>query len=504
MAGPGNVVIKIGAETADAIRGFNQVDKSLGDTMTTGQKTMAGLKKAAVPAAAALAAIGYAAVSATKAAMEDQAAQDKLAHQLERTTGATAAQVKGAEDFISSLSKQTAIADDDLRPALGALATATGDVTDAQDALSLAVDISASTGKDLQTVSEGMAKAYAGNTGALARLVPGLDKATLATKDMDKITAELSRLMGGAATQSAKTAEGQYRNLKIQMGELQETLGMALIPVIEALLPLLLTAADFAQNNTTAIKILVGAVAAVSGAILAANVAMKAWAAAQAIAKAATIAYTAVQWLLNAALSANPIGLVVIALGALTAALVVAYKKSETFRDIVSGAMNGVKSAVKALDSAFDAMKNAALAAWNWITDHWKVALFAFGPIGAAIYVISENFDKVKAAGQAAARVITSAWNKVQAAIQAVIDAVASLIGWIGKIKFPKIPHLPGLKMAPGGIGVTPAGAVATSGAGGVTINIYGAIDPEGTARQIRRLLGAHDRRQGRPAGVLA
>src|SRR5262245_63354127 len=104
MAGPGNILIKVGAEAGQAVRELATLDKSLGSTMSANEKMAAGLRKAALPAAAALGAIGIAAVSATKAAMEDAAAQEALAGQLERTAGATKAQVAAAEDYISKLS----------------------------------------------------------------------------------------------------------------------------------------------------------------------------------------------------------------------------------------------------------------------------------------------------------------------------------------------------------------------------------------------------------------
>jgi len=516
-AGPGNILITIGAQVTDAVSGLRDVDKALGDTMSRGQKATAGLKKAALPAAAALAGIGYAALDATKAAMEDAAAQDKLAGQLKRTAKATDAQVKSAEDYITKLTMQTGVADDDLRPALGKLATATHDVTKAQDALALAVDISAATGKDLDSVSTALAKGYAGNTAALAKLVPGIDKAALASKDMSKITASLADLTGGAATQAAHTAEGQYKSFQVQIGELKEALGAGLIPVIQALLPLLLKATTFAQENTGAIKVLVGVVATLAGGILAANAAIKAYEAIQIATKAATAAWTAAQWLLNAALTANPIGVVVVALTALGAGLVLAYKHSETFRDIVRSAMGAVKDAVNALNTAFDLLKGSALAAWNWIAEHWKLALFAFGPIGAAVYAIATNFDAVKSAASGAWALISgfgtaglaavknavwqiaAAFQHVYNWIEQVIGAVDRLLGWIGRIHFPHIPHIPGINIAVPGAPV-PAGMsrAAVAAPGGITINVYGAVDPEGTARTIRRLLSSSDRRTGR------
>ena len=526
-SGPGNILIRIGAETADAVRGIGQVDKALGESMTAGQRATAGLKKAALPAAAALAGIAVAAVDATKAALEDAAAQDKLEGQLKRVTGATDAQIKSAEDYITQLSLQTGVADDELRPALGKLATATGDVTKAQDALKLALDISAQTGKSMDQVSTALAKGYGGNTAALGKLVPGLDKAVLATGDMAKITAELADLTGGAAAEAAETNAGQFKVMENQMNELKETLGASLIPVIEALLPLLQRAAKFASENTTAIKVLVGIVAALSAGILVANAAIKVYEALQLAVKVATAAWTAAQWLLNAALTANPIGLVIVALAALVAAIVLAYTKSETFRNVVKAAMDAVKTAIQAVDTAFDKLLQAATAAFNWVIAHWKVALFAFGPVGAAVALIASNFGAIESAAKSAAGFIdkaftaaqfavfntisgivsglAGAFNGVYSAIQSVIGAVQSLISWLSRIKVPSI-HLPSLpfrsampSLVPSVSGRGRAARPGTAAAlpGGTVINVYGAVDPEGTARAIEKLLGAHRRRIG-------
>jgi phage-related minor tail protein len=244
------------------------------------------------------------------------------------------------------------------------------------------------------------------------------------------------------------------------------------------------------------------------------------------VASAAAKAYTAVQWLLNTALSANPIGLVVIALAALAAGLVLAYKHSETFRNIVDGAMGKVKGAVQEVDIAFGKLKDEAFRAWDWITDHWKLALFAFGPIGAAVYVISENFERIKTWATTAYDYITKWWSvanfafgPIATAVGAIADAfkrvwrwankafqlIGDLIEKLGKVKIPHI-NLPGpLMVAPAASpGALHAGAYGAAGgsrsAGGapITVNVYGAVDPEGTARAVRRILERHDRRQGR------
>jgi len=523
-SGPGNIIIRIGAQTADAVRDLGKVNSSLGDTMTTSQKASAGIKKAALPAAAALGAIGFAAIDATKAALEDAAAQDKLAGQLKRTTGATDAQIASAEDYITKMSLQTGVADDELRPALGKLATATGSVTKAQDALKLALDISAQTGKSMDQVSTALAKGYGGNTAALGKLIPGLDKATLATKDMGKITEELADLTAGAATDAADTAAGQYKVWQVQMQELKETLGASLIPVVQQLGRILQSVTGFASEHTTAVKVLIGVVAGLAGGIIAINAALKVYEAAQIAVKAATVLWTAAQYALNVALNLNPIGIVVLALGALTGAIILAYQKSETFRNIVQGAMDVVRTAVGKLDTAFDALRAAAIATFNWITDHWKVAQFFFGPVAVAITQIAQNFDAIKAAATTAFEYVTKVWNvgkfafgaiedavrgiasafdAVYNAVRGAIGAVQDLIAWLGRIKVPHI-KLPDLNPfgaaagAPAVRGARGARAGSAAAAGGIQINVYGAVDPEGTARAIQRLLSQHERRIGR------
>lgn len=499
MAGPGNIIIKIGASAGQAVSELTTVNRALGDTMTTSEKMGAGLRKAALPAAAALGVLAVGAVDAAKAAMEDATAHDHLVSSLQRTTNATEAQANAADDWISKLSLSTGVADDDLRPALEKLATATGSVTSAQGFLKQALDISAATGKDVVTVSTAIAKAHEGQTASLAKLVPGLSEAARTSKDFGVIMDEIQQKTGGAMADSAATAAGQYQIFNNQMQELKETLGASLLPIIQAFLPLLNKFATFASENTTAIKILVGIIAGLSAGVLVANAAMKVYAAGQTVVKAATAAWTAAQWLLNAALTANPIGLVIVAIAALGAALVVAYLKSQTFREIVQAALGAVKTAAQALANAFETAKDAAAAAFNWIIAHWKLGLFAFGPIGVAVLLIVDNFRTLQNVASSVFAAINSAISGVSSTIYGVISAVESLISALGRIHVPSIhlPHIPGVNVAPAPAAAQ-LGAGGRSTSSGVTVNVYGAIDPEGTARQIRRILGDSDRRRGR------
>jgi hypothetical protein len=498
MPGPGNILIKVGADAGQAVRELSTLNSSLGDTMTTGEKMHAGLKKAAIPAALALGAIGAAAIDAGKAAAEDAAAQEHLAGVLERTTGASDAQVAATENWIASVSRATGVADDEMRPALEKIVTATGNVTEAQGLLKQALDISAASGKDLQTVSAAIAKAHEGHTAALAKLVPGLSEASIASKDFDTIMGELADKTSGAMAESAATASGQWKVFTNQTNELKESMGAGLLPIMQAIVPLLTACATWAQNNTTAIKILVGVVATLAGGILIANAALKAYEAINVAVKIATAAWTAAQWLLNAALTANPIGLVIAAIVLLGGALVVAYTKSETFRDIVNAAFAAVKAAASALAGGFTALLGAAQSAFNWIVAHWKLALFAFGPIGAALFILVDHFGDIERAAKSAFSAIVSGIGDVVSAIQSAISWVENLLQKIASIHVPHIDLNPFSAMAPAVAGVSSRGVGATAAtAGGVNITVNGAVDPEATARSILRLLSDRDRRMG-------
>ena len=434
--------------------------------------------------------------------MEDQAAQEKLASQLGRVTDATKPQIDAVDAYITKMEMATGVADDDLRPALGKLATATGDISSAQKELQIALDVSAQTGKSLDSVSTALAKGYTGQTASLNKLVPGLDQATIKSKDMVAINKELADLTGGAAADAAGTAAGQYQIFTVRMQELKESIGAGLIPVVEAFLPLLNKATEFVAEHTRLVTVAVGAIATLAAGILAANAALKAYAVYQAIFVTETGGMTIAQRALNLALASNPIGLVIVAVAALAAGLVIAYQHSATFRAIVAAAMDAVEAAARAVAGAFQSLLGAAQSAFNWVVAHWKVAAFAFGPLGAVIVLIASNFDAIKAAAVAAFDAITSGVGAAIGAIKSAISWVDSLLDKISRIH---VPHIPGLgSINPFAVAGTPAAAGRAAGdsrtagsSSGVTVNVYGAVDPEGTARAITRVLRQHDRRLG-------
>ncbi len=122
-----------------------------------------------------------------QAAMADQKSQVLLANTLRNTTGATDEAIAGVETYITRLQKQFSVVDDDLRPAMARLTAATGSTAAAQDLMQTALDVSASSGADLLTTTNAIIAGTRGQFRALAKLVPGLDSATLATKDYEKI-----------------------------------------------------------------------------------------------------------------------------------------------------------------------------------------------------------------------------------------------------------------------------------------------------------------------------
>jgi phage-related protein len=214
--------------------------ETFGDKMgKVGKMVGAAFVAAAAAAGAYAVKIG---IEGVKAAIEDEKAQTQLALALENATGATQAQIKATEQSILQMSLATGVADDELRPALGRLVRSTGDITKAQDLLSTALDISTATGKPLETVANALGKAYDGNTAALGKLGIGLSAAELKTMDFTQVQGKLSDLFGGAAARNADTYAGRIARMQVAFNEAKETIGFALLPILEKLM-------GFINNN---------------------------------------------------------------------------------------------------------------------------------------------------------------------------------------------------------------------------------------------------------------
>jgi hypothetical protein len=308
-----------------AIAQFKQLE-------TTSEKAQFAIKKAAIPAAAALGGLAIALGDATKAAMEDQQEQAALALTLQNVTGAGAAQTAQVEKQISAMSRASGVADTEYRLALEALVRGTKDVDMAMRDMNLVMDISTATGTSSATVADALAKAYQGNFKALRSLSPEMATMIKEGASLNEIMDVLGGTFGGATAASAETAAGKMKILSNSIGETKESIGAALLPVVEAVLPILNKFAMWAQDNPEAFLAIAGAIAAVAAAIVVTNIAM----------------------------ALNPFALIAAGIALLVVGLVTAYKKFEWFR-------NGINAIVNTVIGFFAGMVNAAIGAVNAI-----------------------------------------------------------------------------------------------------------------------------------------
>ena len=248
------LTLKLLADVDNFTKNLDKADK---DVATFGDKIAKfGKIAGAAFAAAGAAAVAYAgklAIDGVKSAIEDEAAQAKLANTLRNVTKATDDQIAATEDYILKTSLATGVADDELRPSLDRLTRATKDLDKAQQLQTLALDIAAGSGKSLQAVTESLSKAQEGNLAGLSRLGVGLDRAELKTLTFDQITAKLAGTFENQASKQADTFQGKLARLTVAFDEGKETVGAyildAITPMVEALVKNVIPAIqDFTSN----------------------------------------------------------------------------------------------------------------------------------------------------------------------------------------------------------------------------------------------------------------
>ena len=233
MAGTRSLTLKLLADVDNFTKGLKGADddvKGFGDKVGAFGKK-AGLAFAAAGAAAAAYA-GKLLVDGVKSAIEDEAAQAKLATTLTNVTGATDKQIAAVESQITKTSLLTGLTDDELRPSFERLVRATGDSGAALKLQATAIDVAAGSGKSLEAVTNAMAKAQEGNAGALAKLGIGLSAAELKTMSMEQITAKLAETFGGQAAEKADTFQGKMARLNVAFSEGKETVGSFVLDAI--------------------------------------------------------------------------------------------------------------------------------------------------------------------------------------------------------------------------------------------------------------------------------
>lgn len=393
--------------TSDARGAAAGLDSATGKVNRLGR---AGQVAGRLLAAGLLVAAG-AAIKFTNAAADDAQASAKLASTAQKVAGATKAQTAGLEDWITAQGKSKGVTDDELRPALEKLITVTHNVGKARRLASLAEDISARSGKSLESVTQALAKAQTGSVAGLAKYQVQTKDAEGKTRSLAAVQKDLAKAYKGAAADSADTAAGKAKILSVQMGELQEKIGTQLIPVMQKLTTEGLKVVDWISKNTKATEIIVGVLLSFLAVIKVISVLTK--------------AFTAIQAALNVVMSANPVVLVVLAVIALAAAFVIAYKRSETFRNIVNTAFAGISKVVSAVV--------------DFIRDHWKALLIILGgPVGLAVVLIASHFDKVKAVVGAVVGWVKDHWPAIKAILVAAFseakDKISTIIDAVSKV----------------------------------------------------------------------
>jgi hypothetical protein len=310
---------------------------------------------------------------------------------MKNSAGATDAQIASTEKSITAMSKHSAIADDVLRPALGNLVRATGDVTKSQDLLQIAVDASAATGKDLGSITEAMGKAANGSTGGLQKLGIAVKGAHGEALTADQVFQNMATTFKGQAAVAADSAAGKMANAKIQFGEFQEQIGGYLLPVVSTmatfftttLIPAISGLSDWvAKNKDMVVAAFIGFGVVVGAVVIPAFIT---WAAAAGAAALATL------------VAAAPF----IAIGAVIAG--VAFLIIKNWDSIVA-----------ATKAAWDFVFGAIKFVWDWVQANWPILLgILLGPIALAAVLIVKNWDTIKEGAAAVWDFIRNGWNSL-------------------------------------------------------------------------------------------
>ena len=225
-----SIGFEIFARDNGASNTFDRVGRASSRTSAMLRKAGQAAKWMALGIATASVAAAAGAAKLAKGAAEDQRSAAKMALAFRNNAKATREQIAATEDWISAQGIATGVADDDLRPALTRLISATGDVGRAQRLTALAMDVSAGSGKSLESVSTALMKAQNGQVSALSRLGIKTKDAEGDTLSLRDAISSMSEKFKGQAARAAKTASGQYERLKLILSETGESIGYKLLP----------------------------------------------------------------------------------------------------------------------------------------------------------------------------------------------------------------------------------------------------------------------------------
>lgn len=420
----------------DFIANTNKLNAASSEVAGTGAKIGAGFRKALVPAVGALGAITLGAgkaVSAASALNEQVAASGtvfgKHAKAMQRwaQTGAdafglSATEALGAANAFGNMFKAVGFTNDETAKMSRSMTQLAGDMgsffdVDPSEMLDKLRSGLAGEAEPLRRfgvlMSDATIKAFAYSHG-IAKQGATLTEAQKVQARYGFIMQETARAQGDFARTSDSVANKQ-RTLAAESENMAAAFGKALLPAAEGLLKVFQAVMGTIGRFQGALTALIAVIAAVAAIVIGVNAAMAIYNTVTTLAAGATKVWAAAQWLLNAAMTANPIGLIVVGIAALVAALIVAYKTSDTFRGIV--------------DAAFSAVTSAAKSLFNWIKANWPLLVSILGgPLAAAAVLVVRHWDTIKS-------VTTAAWNAVRSTVTGVIGAVqgalSGLASWI-------------------------------------------------------------------------
>lgn len=425
--------IKIGADTTGAIRGISKVNKALGDKLTGAEKFKASIDKAFLPAVGVLGAVGTAAFASAQKASDLAETQSKVG----QIFGDASKELQAWSAEAPTALGQTQAAALDAASTMATFGKAAGltgtELTDfSKQTVNLSSDLASFYNTDPAEAVNALGSALRGEYEPLRRFGVLLDTATLEARAMEmgiydgngaltqqqKTLAAQAEIMAqttDAQGDFARTADGaanQQRILKATLEQTQTEMGAALLPVLEKVSAAFSTIAGWARENQTLFMVLVGAVTALAAAIVAIKIAM-------------TVA-TAVQWAWNAALNANPIGLIVLAIAALIAILVLAYNNVDWFREAVDAAWAFIKDAIDVVVTWFQET------AWPIIK---KIVDFIVGYYKFLFRIVKAVFTGIKTAIEAVVNWFQdTAWPIIETVIDLIVGYWEFLAGIVSAV----------------------------------------------------------------------
>lgn len=384
-----------------ALKGVaDEADKTQGKLSKMGEIT-GGVLGAQIIQDAGRAIVDFAGDSVS-AYRDAEVAQRKLEDAYKRFPATADVSIEKMRELNSAIQRKTGADADDLAASQATMAQYGLTGQQIADLTPLLDDYAVKTGKDLPSAAEDLGKAMLGQGRALKDV--GIDFADTGSVagNFDQVMAGLRTQVGGFAESEVGSAEGALRKLNTEFGDVQEEVGAQLLPVLIELSGALLDVIGYVKENADWLGPLVVVLGAAAAAYAAISVAGGLYTAYMAASAAATGGLTVAQWALNAALSANPVGLVVIAIAALVAGLIVAYNESETFRNIVDGAFRAIGDAGAWLwNNALMPALKAILGGFAWVTDGLAKMLDALGKIPGFEWA-KDAADKMRGAAEKA------------------------------------------------------------------------------------------------------